>query len=417
MKGYGIGDNSKVLTSPDLNTLLTGGFYYCTTPTNSPSITSGFLTVEAYTNNNYIKQTYIPYTNTGYFYRTRNNGVWGDWKTIATVDQTQITKITSDSGGVKLSISDTAKNLLTELVALGTGYHTFYCVQGTTNNPSTKSVRGIAHFTQSNIGWAWCTDYNNNLFTNYYDTGNAQGGWTGWRSIPAADVAQMWKLTQDNGYVIDSTAETDVNNLSMVGFYNTNNTAANLPTAEFYKIITLNSSSDTITQIAIGNNTAAMYTRNKRAGVWGAWVEFVKLSSNGQLNVSNQSNISALKSGGTLNLTSGVDTKLTSFVTEYRDTQNEFDPTLGEITVKEGGLYVIGCQINLSAAYAGGSFVKVYKNGVAWLTITVGTDQQYLYGTVLAQPVAGDKLTFYVVQNSGSTGTLSTAKIEMAKIS
>jgi hypothetical protein len=116
-----------------------------------------------------------------------------------------------------------------------------------------------------------------------------------------ANATQVYKLTQDNGYIIDSTAETDVNNLAMVGFYNTNNTAANLPTADYYKIITLNSSSTTITQIAIGNNTGSMYTRNKKAGVWGAWlgIQMYKLTQdNGQAQNTSAADANALTNSG-----------------------------------------------------------------------------------------------------------------------
>lgn len=92
----------------------------------------------------------------------------------------QLTKITNDSGGVKLNITDNTKNLLTELAALGTGMHTFYAVDGTINLPNGKSTRGIFHNTGANIGWLIAFDYTNTLYYNYYNAGT----WMGWNLKP-----------------------------------------------------------------------------------------------------------------------------------------------------------------------------------------------------------------------------------------
>ena len=226
--------------------------------------------------------------------------------------------------------------------------------------------------------------------------------------------AQMAKLTKDDGYVFVPVA-TDLNNLTTSGFYYGNN-LANAPEGSVYHRITVMMSSSTSGMQEATTNGGNRYIRNMTSGVWAGWKLQLSLSTNGQANIPSQSNISAIKNA-TLSLTSGVDTKLTSFTTEYRDTQNEFDTTAGEVTVKESGVYVVDCQIALSAAYSGNTYVKIYRNGVVWINLTAVTAQQLVYGMVIVQPTAGDKLTFYVTQNSGSTGSLTSAKIEMTKVS
>ncbi|WP_026572506.1 hypothetical protein [Bacillus sp. UNC438CL73TsuS30] len=141
----------------------------------------------------------------------------------------------------------------------------------------------------------------------------------------------------------------------------------------------------------------------------------VLTSSNGQINNSKQSNISAYRSS-TLSLTSGVDTKLSSFQTTYRDIQSELTDSAGEIVFKESGLYLFTGNIVLAGAYSGNSYFKLYRNGSYWMTLGGGNAQQIVYVSKLVQYTAGDKITFYAVQNSGSIGTLNTASIEIIKL-
>lgn len=92
----------------------------------------------------------------------------------------QLSKLTSDAGGVKVSVSTTTGDLLEELLKKGAGVHTFYAISNSKNMPpSNKSIRGLAHFTSADIGWVWAIDYANNFFTNYYDAGS----WKGWKTI------------------------------------------------------------------------------------------------------------------------------------------------------------------------------------------------------------------------------------------
>lgn len=105
----------------------------------------------------------------------------------------QLKKITDDEGGVKLSITSTTGDILAELVELGKGMHTFYAVSGVKNLPPTGiSIRGFAHFTDNHNGWVYATDYDNNVFTNYYSAGKLD--WTGWNRLVAHTDTQeeLW---------------------------------------------------------------------------------------------------------------------------------------------------------------------------------------------------------------------------------
>jgi hypothetical protein len=90
----------------------------------------------------------------------------------------QMSKITNDNGGVKLSVTDPNKNILNELLNLGPGLHTFYSVSGTNGNPnSSVSIRGVFHQTAQGYGWAYAQDSNGISYENYVDNSI----WRGWK--------------------------------------------------------------------------------------------------------------------------------------------------------------------------------------------------------------------------------------------
>ncbi|PFD95525.1 DUF2479 domain-containing protein [Bacillus sp. AFS023182] len=98
----------------------------------------------------------------------------------------QVPKITTDTGGVSISVSDTTKNVLDEIVAKGLGMNTIYCaggVQGTI--PENISWRGISHINSPTYGYVIAKDYHNKLWTNYCDNGK----WLGW--VEHADASKV----------------------------------------------------------------------------------------------------------------------------------------------------------------------------------------------------------------------------------
>ncbi|WP_025727700.1 tail fiber protein [Heyndrickxia ginsengihumi] len=146
----------------------------------------------------------IDYTGVMWTNYTDPNSGWTGWRTIADNTVAQMMKITSDNGGVTVSIPDTNTDLLATLSSAGTGMHTFYCPAGGLNNPAKNSpVRGIAHFTNgtatsASIGWVIAIDTSGNMYTNYL---LSAGNWSGWiRSLSTADQSATWyNLPLSNG--------------------------------------------------------------------------------------------------------------------------------------------------------------------------------------------------------------------------
>lgn len=105
------------------------------------------------------------------------------------------TMITSSTGSVKVSVNDTSKSILEEIVQAGQGFHTFYAVGGSRDLPSSGvSIRGFAHMTSATIGYVVALDYRNNLYTNYYDA-NASV-WLGWsgtfKVLAPTSIVNSW---------------------------------------------------------------------------------------------------------------------------------------------------------------------------------------------------------------------------------
>jgi hypothetical protein len=124
----------------------------------------------------------------------------------------QLSKITNDSGGVKLSVSVTTGDILQTIVAAGQGMYTFYAVSGSKNLPAngtSGSIRGIAQMTSANYGWIWATDYLNNIYTNYIDT----GVWRGWRRL-VSDKDTQGVLWTGAAYMVATTTATPTKKLS-----------------------------------------------------------------------------------------------------------------------------------------------------------------------------------------------------------
>jgi hypothetical protein len=108
----------------------------------------------------------------------------------------QMSKITNDNGGVKLSVTDPKKNILNELLNLSPGLHTFYSVSGTVNNPTPSvSIRGVFHQTAQGYGWVYAQDSNGTSYENYVD-GSTWRGWKGGQTVLYTSTSGIY-LTAD----------------------------------------------------------------------------------------------------------------------------------------------------------------------------------------------------------------------------
>jgi hypothetical protein len=85
------------------------------------------------------------------------------------------------------------------------------------------------------------------------------------------NVAQMYKLTKDDGYVIDTISGTDLNSLLATGFYYGNN-LGNAPGGAVYHRVSVFAASSTSLMQEATTNGGERYIRSLASGVWSRWV-------------------------------------------------------------------------------------------------------------------------------------------------
>lgn len=171
------------------------------------------------------------------------------------LDTVQLQKITNDSGAPKISVSSSTQSILSELLKLGTGMHTFYAATGSQDLPPTNvSIRGMAHFTSANFGWVYATDYKNNIFTNYYDSNK----WLGWKQL----------LSSGTGVVVNY-----LNTIIVPGTYWVNANTVNAPTTRqgILKVDNTDPDSLYLVQTYIDVEWGDYYERTRYSGVWQPW--------------------------------------------------------------------------------------------------------------------------------------------------
>lgn len=90
---------AKDVSSIDLNTLLTPGFYNGSNMANAPNLVGDwfYIEVQYHTNGNWTTQRATSLASNGIWYRTRFNTVWGSWKKIQTLDVIPLGTINSGS--------------------------------------------------------------------------------------------------------------------------------------------------------------------------------------------------------------------------------------------------------------------------------------------------------------------------------
>jgi hypothetical protein len=102
---------------------------------------------------------------------------------LETIDsKVESSQLTNDLGAPKFSVTSTSGNILDTILTAGVGMHSFYAASGSGSlPPSNISIRGIAHVTNANptIAYVWAIDYQNTMYTNYFDSGT----WKGWKEL------------------------------------------------------------------------------------------------------------------------------------------------------------------------------------------------------------------------------------------
>ncbi|EOP51784.1 hypothetical protein IKQ_03345 [Bacillus cereus VDM053] len=124
---------------------------------------------------------------------TDTNNKFVELTTLINAKDVQVPKITTESGGQTISVSDATKNILDEIAAKGAGMNTIYCATGVQNTiPSGKPWRGISYFNQNNIGFVIAKDSVGGFYTNYL---NGNSGWTGWSNHVTKEDFVGWNFT------------------------------------------------------------------------------------------------------------------------------------------------------------------------------------------------------------------------------
>ncbi|MEK4374597.1 BppU family phage baseplate upper protein [Bacillus sp. FSL L8-0533] len=135
-------------------------------------------------------------------------------------------KITADTGMPLISLKDTSKSILDEIINNGVGQGTFYAIAGSKDLPNQRSFRGFYHMTDStngvaSFGWVYATDYQNNIYTNYLNN----TVWSGWSRISNHNM-----LTEDGkGQVLPN--GTDILTLPSGYYYAVGTNVVNMPSA------------------------------------------------------------------------------------------------------------------------------------------------------------------------------------------
>lgn len=97
--------------------------------------------------------------------------------------------ITAADGTPKLSITDTSKNILTEFLNLGVGFHTVYAASNVLDlPPTTGGYRCIGHVHTANTAWIMAIHTNGSTYVNF----RFEGEWVGWRALYEHTPAPLW---------------------------------------------------------------------------------------------------------------------------------------------------------------------------------------------------------------------------------
>lgn len=100
------------------------------------------------------------------------------------------TKVTDNTGGVKISVTGT-NNVLDAFKTAGSGYHTMYAAYNTTGVPVVGAYRLFGHMTTANYGWLIALKSDGSMYENYLDNGT----WQGWKAIYEKTPTPLYQST------------------------------------------------------------------------------------------------------------------------------------------------------------------------------------------------------------------------------
>jgi hypothetical protein len=127
-----------------------------------------------------------------------------------------------------------------------------------------------------------------------------------------------------------------------------------------------------------------------------------------------------VNSVGGMNVQSGVVTKVTILTGVVEDIQTEWSNTA--FTAKESGVYGVRSVLEWASTTipSNSQVLYLYKNGTSYNTAMsiYQANVRYAFGDSYVRLAAGDKIEFYVMQDSsGTQKTLGAARFEVVRIS
>lgn len=301
----------------------------------------------------------------------------------------QLTKITSDIGGVSIAANE-GEDILQKIIDQGRGMGTFYAHGKAVNAPSPFSIRGVFHLTSQStdgkgmFGWVFATDYRNNVFTNYYDGSTV--AWQGWNKIETETSAQAKAdkaLSDAKNYV-----DTNYTNQKLIVLTGSNaiqdaRTSGNeYPAGLTFMDIGANNttgypltygivknekhSNYRFTQYFYGTgNESSTYFTNTGSWIrhWWAdsgWTAWQKISGFAHANIGTT---------GKQLLIKGESQKV-NFNRKIKDSHNCFDPTNNRFIVPNDGMYLVNAGIYIENYLEYANYeTSIYVNGSRYKNI------------------------------------------------
>ncbi|ADH03040.1 minor tail protein [Brochothrix phage NF5] len=195
-------------------------------PTNAPPVGVYFNLIVNTRTSTTRDLTAINVT-TGVIYTNAMTGVdnWSGWSKVATDKEAQMQKITADDGAAKVYIKATM-DVYEELLKLERGFYSIYISAGASNSPS-MTVRGSV-FVEAKAQWLSVQGVGSNgkVYSIHY-TGSA---WIGWLIAASESIAQIPKITNDDGSSITLTNYDLLNTTDVSNFDGYVTSASNVPT-------------------------------------------------------------------------------------------------------------------------------------------------------------------------------------------
>lgn len=273
---------------------------------------------------------------------------------LNTIKNGQKFKLTQDDGAAKLA----PVNLNTLVGKVSSGV--YEVSETTTSGKPTGAGNGIlsVYPTVTSTQQMYIESFRNRIHFRYY----ASGAWSVWETSAMASTAQMYKLIQDNGTILNDATRLSMNAYTESGFYRISSSVSNKPNGITEGIVLVfRKDTNAIVQQLIsdrGGESIIFYRVSRNNGTnWDNWVSIVTTASIGDLST----------------LTTAVKTNLVLAINEVSSVLDlkKFDKVGGTITgtlriEKNEGLKIVNDGVTATAyqSFYGNATSRTTRTGV-----------------------------------------------------